>query len=214
MEADGQITPLSLKILNTLENVDEEVLDQLISRGSIIHFQSQKRTYNGELRMEDNKVYFLIRGRIFLSCINGEGKKIIAESLREGNFFGFLDSAQQRTEAGECLFVEPLPKTEALLLEFNREEFLKILSKYPILALKVLASVADRVSRLNQKIEALALDNLEGRLLKELKNLDGSRMTHEKLAEATGSVRETVSKVLSKLKKMGVVSYDLRPLNI
>lgn len=215
--SQSKIASSTLKHLSIFQDISEPVLNMLIKQSKVLELQSQKRDYQ-EFQIED-KVYLLVAGKVFLSCIDKDGKKIIAENLGIGNFFGNLDSLDQ-SAARECAFIEPHPRTQALILEFQREYFFNLLGENPKLALKVILNFSGRISKLEQKVEEVALYDLETRLLTELVRLGevsgesktriilDQKITHERLAQITGSVREAVSKIMSRFKKLGVISYD------
>lgn len=198
--------------------LEQDVFENLASRGNLLHFQA-KRSADSEYEL-GNKVYVLVEGKAFLSCIGSDGKKIILEELEEGSIFGDLDFFAN--EGGnECFFIEPFPKSSIKVYEFKKEVFLEFLLKNPALALKVLSAVSKRVERLESKIEEQTFLSLKTRLLAELVRLGQAtgkgkqvkvkyKITHEKLAEAVGAVRETVSKTLAELKREGLISYDRR----
>lgn len=212
-------TPLSLlKRLTLLEDLDHQIVEALASHSSIIEL-TFKKNIPDEFQLRD-KIYVVVEGDAFLSCIDRNGKKIIIDNLRIGSIFGDLNLLEEDQHSTNCLFVEPFPKSQAKFCVFNKREFLEILSRYPPLSIRILSNVSKRVSKLEQKIEELAFYSLETRLLIELAKLGQPnpladdqikvkpKITHEKLAESTGSVRETVSRALSRLKRIGFVFYD------
>lgn len=213
-----------LNILGKLalfEDLDFNTQHLLAQKASLITLSAQKNIIQ-EFPLAD-KIYLLGEGKIFLSCIEESGRKIIIDNLKEGNIFGNLDLLNKTGQTNPCLFIEPFPKTSAKILSFKREDFLEILLHDHLLSLKLISEASERVHNLEKKIEELAFFDLRVRLLSELVRLGEvssvhestpgivairSEITHEKLAETTGSVRETVSKTLAKLKREGLVFYD------
>lgn len=216
----GQTSFYILKNFSLFKDLDDGIKKDLASQSILLTLQTRKNIGN-EFEIAD-KVYLLAEGKVFLSYIDSEGRKIILENLEEGSVFGDLDFLGEDQYHQESFFIEPYPKTTAKICEFNKNAFLKILSSHPSLSLPVLSSVSKRVSRLEKKIEELAFYSLKGRLLSELIRLSYPvdkrenvfkvrfKLTHEKLAQTIGAVRETVSKALTELKKEGFVFYDNR----
>lgn len=207
-----------LRNVNAFENIDKETVNKLVACSKLISIQSQKRDQE-EFELTNTNVYLLIKGKAYLACLGSDGKKIIAENLEKGDFFdsiGLFNISEKQTNS---LFIEPFPKTTTLVCVFEKTTFIEILSQSHLLTTLVLSNLSKRISRLEEKIEELTLYSTEARILMELIKVGTpngkndlieieSKVTHEKLAQSTGTVRETVSKSLSKLKKMGIIFYD------
>lgn len=211
-------TPQLLKNVALFQNIDDKTVNLFARLGQILTLTSKKG--DDEFPFQKN-IYLVIKGGVYISCIGQNGKKAIADKLEENDFFGAIGMSEEASQMNDCWFVEPLPKSTAVICEFDKEGFLHALADYPTLAVRVLSLLAKRTLRLGEKIEELTLYNTETRVLVELTKLGEqkgktgditvqSEVTHEKLAQSTGSVRETVSKVLAKLKRLGVIFYDKR----
>lgn len=212
----------TIKKSKILEGLDEETKEKLAKTGKIFTVQVSK-SKSEELQIE-HSVYLLLNGKAFLSCIEPDGRKLITENLDEGSFFGNLnfdlEEGQPLKGVDNCLFLEPISKGEIKLCVFHKNDFLEILSESPTLAIKVLSSEMARVSQLEQKVEELVFWKLETKILMELIKLSEpqdqemyiyrlkTKITHAKLAEATGTARETVSRAFTRLKKAGFIYYD------
>lgn len=207
--------------LDIFRDLDSDLKSSLAQKATLITLESQKNTEN-EFQISD-RIYIVAKGKIFLSCIGQDGKKIIVVNLKEGNLFGDLDSKKELEPlsfGNECIFIEPFPKTEAKILEFKKDDFLNFILKNPNSTLYLISEVSQMVRRLEQKIEELTLYSLESRLLTELVKIGEpversedqikveTKITHEKLAQSTGSVRETISRTFQKLKRIGLIIYD------
>lgn len=209
---------LTLKINSIFHDIDNN-LATILAQNSVIITLNNKKSDDGEFQVE-NKIYIVLQGRAFLSCINSNGKKIILEDLNEGTIFGDLDFLNHKPYSDDCLFVEPYPKNTVKLLEFDKNIFLNTLSSNLSLSLYILSSISRQNNQLKEKIEELAFFNLRHRIILELVKLgeiDNNnknlvripvKITHEKLSQVIGSVRERVSKVLKQLQKEKIVVVD------
>jgi len=205
-----------LKNSGIFQDLDKGLKKNLEKHGVLMVLQN-KKAIASEFQVE-NRIYVVAEGRAFLSCFGENGKKIILDVLEEGNIFGNLDFLGE--DNNDNLFVEPFPKTIVKISEFKKEEFLNTISESPTLAVNVLAVFTRRLFGLERKIEALAFSDTKARLLSELIRLGkpssadedlirvSFRITHEMLAQITGATRETVSKILSELKKEGTIHYN------
>lgn len=203
----------NLKIFNRL---DDALKKELAFKSEYVESKEAE-----EIQVDTrNIVYIVAEGKAFLSFIEENGRKIILDVIEKENILGDLDFSEGIGHGSENLFIESFPKTRIILLKFSKGDFINILSADPIFPFYILSEFSHMILRLEKKIEELALYGLKTRLFSELIRLAEPDMnnnnflridykiTHEKLAESTGSVRETVSRALSELKKEGFVFYD------
>ncbi|RJQ38792.1 Crp/Fnr family transcriptional regulator [Candidatus Microgenomates bacterium] len=202
------------------KDFDSSLSKSLKKYGKVISIQ-EKKDIACEFELVFDRIYILVSGKAFLSRIEKDGRKIIFDILEEGSILGNLDFlSKEKLNPLDPLYIEPLSANIIKLYEFNKQNFLEVLSKNPTFALHILSDFSGRISRLEKKIEAIALSQIKFRLLYELIQLsspheilkDSFRMdikiTHEKLAEITGVVRETVSKTIKQLKEEGFIRFD------
>jgi len=117
--------------------------------------------------------------------------------------------------------------TDSTLLFFSRNDFQKLCLQHPHVALKVLAVVGGRLRRLVGIIEELSFTTVRHRLIALLvrlgkfapaRNGDAVTLTipanNSELAAQIGTVRELVSRNLSRLQSEGLISVDNRQVTI
>jgi CRP/FNR family transcriptional regulator len=116
---------------------------------------------------------------------------------------------------------------DAWVLFISRNDFQTYCREHPDVALKVLAVVGSRLRRLVGIIEDLSFTTVRQRLISLLLRLaqesgtttkQGVRVelttTHQDLAAGLGTVRELVSRNLSRLQAEGLLEVDGRTINI
>ena len=99
-----------------------------------------------------------------------------------------------------------LEDSQFLLL--SQVDFLQCLRDNPQIALDIIADLLDRVSVLTDRVSALALNDVYGRLAATLRNMaseeDGrwitQAVTQQELAQMIGASREMVSRIFKELK--------------
>ncbi|OGH12034.1 MAG: hypothetical protein A2857_03485 [Candidatus Levybacteria bacterium RIFCSPHIGHO2_01_FULL_36_15] len=200
-----------------IKSLDNQLKKSIKKHGKFIIITSDKN-HAKEFHLEQRKIYLIVDGRAFLSCIEEDGKKIIFDIIGEGSILGNLDFLKAEVSSNECMFIEPFPRSTLKLYEITRENFLKVLYDYPDFVFHVLSDLSERIFRLEKKIEELVFSRLKVRILYVLIQLGQPtderylkvdvKITHEKLAESTGAARETVSRALSELQKDGFIFYD------
>ena len=117
--------------------------------------------------------------------------------------------------------------TDSTLLFFSRQDFQALCVQHPEVALKVLRVVGGRLRRLVGIIEELSFTTVRHRLIALLVRLgkaDGTRngdaitltlpANNSELAAQIGTVRELVSRNLSRLQAEGLIEVDNRAMEI
>lgn len=84
----------------------------------------------------------------------------------------------------------------------------------PILAQTVLQSLSANLSAAHRQIESLTFERNDRRLARALYDLGNNaasagaiRLTHEELAELIGASRETVTNLMIRLRRQGLIEY-------
>jgi len=166
--------------------------------------------------------FLIVSGEVKVSLFGEDGKEIILAKLGEGEVFG-----EMALLSGSPRSATVIALSDTTLLVLEREEFNKVLMRQPKLALKILAVMADRLRKADEKIEALVLFDVSQRVthfVVDLAKREGvqspeglvirRRPTHREIANMTGTTRETVSRVLSELARGGFVSMTGKRLTI
>ncbi len=195
-----------LKRLGNLARVHRAEKNQLIF---------QKQTVGSHL-------FVVLNGKIkIFSEMAIAGKKKAFAYLERGDFFGEMSLLDAK---GRSLSAVALEDTE--LLTISRAEFQRLLTKDSKFMLKILQTLCDRLRHANDEIESLTFRSLYGRVcgklldlvqtntVKNTKTPKTVNVTHNELAEFTGTAREMVTKVLSSLRKLNVIESEDRKITI
>jgi CRP/FNR family transcriptional regulator len=164
--------------------------------------------------------------------------------VQSGNVRIFKSSAGGREQVlsidGPCSSIAELPVfdggtypasaqavSDSTLLHFSRQNFQTLCLQHPQVALKVLRVVGGRLRRLVGIIEELSFTTVRHRLIALLirlgkaegvRNGDGITLTlpanNSELASQIGTVRELVSRNMSRLQAEGMIQIDNRRLEI
>jgi CRP/FNR family transcriptional regulator len=116
---------------------------------------------------------------------------------------------------------------DSMLLLVPRQEFYQLCRRHPDIALSMVRSLAGRFRRLVRLIEALAFLEVGQRLarfLLEKANQEGYAvadgivlsldLTHQELAAQIGTVRELISRTLTRFHEQGIISIKGRIITI
>ncbi|MFN3178996.1 MAG: helix-turn-helix domain-containing protein [Thermus sp.] len=151
-----------------------------------------------------DRVYRVLQGLVRLEAVDEEGNALTLRLVRPGGYFGEEALAgMERTYFAEAVtevVAEPLPK-----------------EPHPEEVRQVLLSLAQALSESYRRIERLATQRLKNRMAAAILELAETplahqepeglvlRATHDELAAAVGSVRETVTKVIGELTREGYI---------
>lgn len=172
---------------------------------------------------KENQTFFIIAsGKVYVTVITTEGKQTILATLQKGDFFGemsILDGKPRSASiiaAGDC---------ELFML--YRRPLLEILKRYPKITIQMLITMSQRLRRSNKQINTLSMMSVYGRIAEVILQIakdNGERVgdivvvknppTHREIADMASTTRETVSRVLSQLRKKRYITTDRKRLVI
>jgi CRP-like cAMP-binding protein len=182
----------------------------------------RERTYpkNSVIVFEDDPgdaLYIVAGGQVKVVLIGEDGREVILAVLAQGDFFGEMSLIDDEPRSAHVIAME-----DAQLLVLRREDFQRSMEEYPRIALGLLRALSRRLRRADDKIGALVLLDVLGRvarILLELADESGGdlitkRVTHHTLAQMIGSSRETVSRTIRELADRGLVEVGRKGIRI
>jgi len=159
-------------------------------------------------------LYVVRSGSVSIRRDSADGRTLALAELRSGSMFGELAAFGTEVRSATAEALEPTALVAILGGDMQR-----VLRSDPDIALKMLAALAERVRRLNDRLLAQSFQTVPGRVAKALllqvmtRQGEGAGQ-HEVLIEATqaeiaqlaGTSRESASRFLANLEREGVVS--------
>ena len=164
---------------------------------------------------ESQNVYFITQGRVRVVNFTLQGKEVTLDDLCEGDYFGELAAFDGRPRSSSVVALE-----ESDIAKMSPERFLKLINKYPQVALRVLRNMASTIRNSNERIVDLstlgANNRVHGELLRQARNGRRENNTstiepipvHADMASRASTTRETVARVVSELTKMGILKRE------
>lgn len=159
-------------------------------------------------------VFILKRGKVDLYRLAADGRKLVVASLGPHTIFGEMGLIGQGLYGCYAEAVE-----ECLLCVLSRSDLQDLIRRNPEVALRFLDDMGRRLQEREAALEELAFRALPARLaallLREA-NEDGvvAGLSHEELAERLGTYRETVSQILGRFRREGLVSVEPRRIEL
>ncbi|MFQ3679542.1 MAG: global nitrogen regulator NtcA [Pseudanabaenaceae cyanobacterium] len=170
------------------------------------------------------RFYFLAKGAVKLSRVYEAGEEITVALLRENSVFGVLSLITgQRSDR----FYHAVAFTPVDLLSVPIDRVEKALRENPELPMLLLQGLSSRILQTEMMIETLAHRDMGSRLVSFLLILcrdfgvpdrDGVtidlKLSHQAIAEAIGSTRVTVTRLLGDLRKQKLISITKKKITV
>ena len=143
------------------------------------------------------------------------GREQILEIEGPGRSVAELPLFDGRPYPASCAAVH-----DTVLLIVRPGEFKELLARHPALTQAVIESLAFRLRRMVMLVRELSLRDVRQRLLDLLHELAGPSgafelgLSHQELAARIGTVREIVSRTLSKLVQEGAIRIDGKTVTV
>ncbi len=160
-------------------------------------------------------LYVVMSGRVKIFGSSSQGRAKTFAYLEPGDFFGEMSLIDDEARSASAAALE-----DSVLIMLKSEDYRKLMLMRPAIALEVLKTLSSRLRRANKEIEALSFNNVLGRIAQILLDLadrygkktdDGIRiemeLSHKELAEMAGTAREVISRVISRFRRIGCVSF-------
>lgn len=161
--------------------------------------------------MECTAVYFILEGRVDISRLSAQGREQVLERLDKGEAFNLVP----------IFLGKPLNPADAKtigpaeLLVIRREDFLRLLDRYPVLMHALAAYLAKRLLSMVDLAERLALFPVRQHLAAFLINQADAvgenvarHWTQEDIARRLGTVRDVVGRALRKFEQEGLIRFQ------
>ncbi|NES02131.1 MAG: global nitrogen regulator NtcA [Okeania sp. SIO2F4] len=170
------------------------------------------------------RVYVLIKGAVKLSRVYEAGDEITVALLRENSVFGVLSLI---TGHKSDRFYHAVAFTPVELISVPIDQVEKALREDPELSVILLRGLSSRILQTEMMIETLAHRDMGSRLVsfllilcrdfgvpsKEGITID-LKLSHQAIAEAIGSTRVTVTRLLGDLRQDSMISIHKKKITV
>ncbi|MFU8862161.1 MAG: Crp/Fnr family transcriptional regulator [Cyclonatronaceae bacterium] len=194
------------------QSLDSESLQQVNGKFSASHFAAgQPIYYQGE---KATLMRVVVYGAVKLIRDTEEGKEILVDMLKPGEYFGSLSTL------GEDNYSETaITQSDACILAIGNREFRSIMSSIPAVAVAVLDITAEKLNTAREQIHHLTSLSVEKRIAhillklsdkfgeeKEVGLLLQLPLSRNDLADMAGTSTETASRVMSRFQQEGIIT--------
>ncbi len=161
-------------------------------------------------------LYFLSKGSVKTYKTHDDGKELITDVLRPGDFFGHVALFEARPYTDSALVLE-----ESEICKIPKEDFLALVHRNRDVARQFIKILSNQVEEQEKHLLRLAYDTVRKRTAEALLGLyhkkdkdPALRITRDDLADLVGTATETVIRCLSEFKEDGFVEVKGREILI
>jgi len=168
-----------------------------------------------------NYMYLVLSGKVKVSKAGTGGKETILAIHRTGDFFGEMSLLDGKTSPATVSAME-----DAKIISLSGSDFHKYLLHNEKVMLQIINVLCARLRQVWQT-QSLSSSTADARIrmgIYQLAKRHGIRdahgtiidlkITHQELAEMVGTSRETVTRVLARLKDQGILEIDQRRMTL
>jgi CRP/FNR family transcriptional regulator len=209
----GSPAPSNATLLDVIRGLSGSTTET-VERGKTIFFPGDPA----------EKVYLLRRGAVRLSRVYESGEEITVALLRENSLFGVLSLLTgQRSDR----FYHAVAFTRVEMVTAPATSVRKAIELDASVGLLMLQGLSSRILQTETMIETLTHRDMSSRLVSFLLVLcrdfgvptsEGItidlRLSHQAIAEAIGSTRVTITRLLGDLRNAGLVQIDRKKITV
>ena len=207
---EGAPEPAQAPLLREIERAGLRVVERAYGPGDEVYTPGDRA----------DSLHFLLSGVVRTYRTYGDLKEATTALLKDGGVFGVLDLEAEGGSHGE--FAEAV--TEARVLSVRKAALTWLVKRKPGVALELFSAFSERARQTDELLVSLLQREVSGRLAALLLVLGerfgeedetgavtlGLRFTHRDLARMIASTREAVSKVMTDLRRDGLIEVHDR----
>lgn len=194
------------------QSLDSESLQQVNGKFSASHFASgQSIYYEGE---KATLLRVVVYGAVKLIRQTDDGKEILVDMLKPGEYFGSLNALGEDTYSETAI-----AQSDACIMSIGNREFRAVMNSNPTVAVAVLDVTAEKLNTAREQIHHLTSLSVEKRIAhillklsdkfgeeKEVGLLLQLPLSRKDLADMAGTSTETASRIMSRFQQDGIIT--------
>jgi CRP-like cAMP-binding protein len=181
---------------------------------AIAHLVTRTHPPNHVILLENDwgtSVYFILEGWVKIRTYNLDGKEVTLNILGKGELFGemaALDEAPRSTDV--------ITLTHTVIGNMPAQDFVQLIQTEPLAGVRLSQLMARRLRQVNRRLRLRESDSMlrvadtllflaEGQGIQSQTGMQIPKLPHRELSSFSGLTRETVTRVLTKLEKKGLI---------
>ncbi|PSB03958.1 hypothetical protein C7B76_32305 [filamentous cyanobacterium CCP2] len=165
-------------------------------------------------------VYFILEGWVKIRTYNLDGKEVTLNILGTGELFGEMAPLDEVPRSTDVITLVP-----TIIGNMPAQDFVQLLHSEPQAGIRLAQLMARRLRQVNRRLRLRESDSVsrvadillflaDGQGKKSAQGIEIPNLPHRELSSLSGLARETVTRVLSKLEKKGLIQRDREVLCI
>ncbi|ELS04169.1 cAMP-binding protein [Xenococcus sp. PCC 7305] len=181
------------------------------------HFVSLSHPANQLVLLENDwggSVYFILEGWVKIRTHNLDGKEVTLNILGKGELFGEMAALDKKPRSTDAITL-----TSTIIGRIPAEDFVDILNTEPIIGVRLSQLMARRLRQINRRLQLREANStsrvadailflVEGQGKETAGGKEIPNLPHREISSLSGLARETVTRVLTKLEKKGLIQRD------
>jgi CRP/FNR family transcriptional regulator, cyclic AMP receptor protein len=181
------------------------------------HLVTRTHPANQVILLENDwggSVYFIIEGWVKIRTYNLEGKEVTLNILGKGELFGEMAALDEVPRSTDVITLTP-----TIIGSMPSQDFVKLLHNEPMSGVKLAQLMARRLRQVNRRLRLRESDSqsrvadtllflAEGQGTKGDSGTQIPNLPHRELSSLSGLARETVTRVLTRLEKKGLIKRE------
>ncbi|HEY6823384.1 MAG TPA: Crp/Fnr family transcriptional regulator [Steroidobacteraceae bacterium] len=203
--------------MRLFQGLPEDTLHSIASRCAWRRCPAGELIVSRETR--EHEVYLLVSGTARVTAFSASGRQVTYRDLSAGDWFGDLAAVDHRPRSADVV-----AQTEALVACMRGGDFIDLVLQSPQVARALLEHLVQRVRELTDRVFELSTLGVQNRIDAEVLRLaksagvtrNAARIDpaplHADVASQVSTNREQVTREISQLVKLGIVSRDGKAL--
>ena len=181
------------------------------------HVVSRSHPANQVILLENDwgsSVYFILDGWVKIRTYNLDGKEVTLNILGRGELFGEMAPLDEVPRSTDVITLVP-----TVIGSVPASDFVHLLNTQPLAGIRLSQLMARRLRQVNRRLRLRESDSTsrvadiilflaDGQGKSGQGGLEIPNLPHRELSSLSGLARETVTRVLSKLEKKGLIVRD------
>jgi CRP/FNR family cyclic AMP-dependent transcriptional regulator len=198
-------------------------LPELGVEKALTHLVTRTHPANQVILLENDwggSVYFIINGWVKIRTYNLDGKEVTLNIIGRGELFGEMAALDEVPRSTDVITL-----AATTIASIPAQDFVSLLQTEPLAGMRLAQLMARRLRQVNRRLRLRESDSqsrvadtllflAEGQGKQENSGTEIPNLPHRELSSLSGLARETVTRVLTKLEKKGLIVRDQDRIHI
>ncbi|MEM8831727.1 MAG: Crp/Fnr family transcriptional regulator [Cyanobacteria bacterium P01_G01_bin.19] len=207
-----------IELVPFMSGLPEESIQKIAA-----HFVTISHPPNQVLLLENDwggSVYFILEGWVKIRTYNLDGKEVTLNIIGRGEIFGEMAAMDKMPRSTDAITL-----TKTTIGRIPAEDFVSLINTEPMAGVQLVQLMAKRLRQVNRRLqlrEASSVSRvadailflIEGQGKEGEQGTEIPNLPHREISSLSGLARETVTRVLTKLEKKGLIQRSADSMHI